>query len=196
MSTTPRRARADTRETMIRTATGLLAERGVAGTSIDRVLAESGAPRGSVYHHFPGGRTELLTEAVGRAERLMLDRIAAVGEAGPAAALDAVVELWRGRLLASDFRAGCPVVAATVDEDPDRPELARSAAAAFEAWTDALAEHFRAHGLDGRRARTLAVQSLCLLEGAVALCRARRDAAPLDAAAEAVRALYRLAEAD
>lgn len=195
MSSTSRRPRGNTRETMVRTATGLLAERGVAGTSIDRVLAESGAPRGSVYHHFPGGRAELLADAVGFAERAMVERIAAAREAGPAEALDAFVELWRRQLVASDFRAGCPVVAVAVDEDPEQPELVRRAGEAFGTWTDELVELFRSQGLGEERARTLALQALCLIEGAVTLCRGRREIAPLDAAAEAVRTLYRQAAA-
>ncbi|MDX3226629.1 TetR family transcriptional regulator [Streptomyces sp. ME19-01-6] len=49
---------------MVRTTAGLLREYGASATSIDRVLAHGGAPRGSVYHHFPGGRTQLVEEAV------------------------------------------------------------------------------------------------------------------------------------
>jgi len=49
---------------MILSAAALLREYGASATSIDRVLAHSGAPRGSVYHHFPGGRTQLIDEAV------------------------------------------------------------------------------------------------------------------------------------
>src|SRR3712207_8589123 len=38
-------------------------ERGVQGTSFADVLEHSGAPRGSIYHHFGGGKTQLAEEA-------------------------------------------------------------------------------------------------------------------------------------
>lgn len=56
--------RSDSRERMVLSAAALLREHGASATSIDRVLAHSGAPRGSVYHHFPGGRAQLIDEAV------------------------------------------------------------------------------------------------------------------------------------
>src|SRR5699024_8793681 len=114
---TDRRRRGSTREKMVRTAAVLLREHGVAGTTIDRVLAVSGAPRGSVYHHFPGGRAQLLSEAVEFATDSIIELAGAAGEGGPAVALDAFVALWREQLVASDYRAGCPVLAVVVDSD-------------------------------------------------------------------------------
>ena len=54
---------ASTRERMVVSTALLIREKGARATSIDDVLAHSGAPRGSVYHHFPGGREQLLREA-------------------------------------------------------------------------------------------------------------------------------------
>ncbi|MDR2279937.1 MAG: TetR/AcrR family transcriptional regulator, partial [Gordonia sp. (in: high G+C Gram-positive bacteria)] len=51
---------------MVAAAADLIARRGVAGTSIGDVLAAADAPRGSVYHHFPGGRAEVIGAAVER----------------------------------------------------------------------------------------------------------------------------------
>jgi AcrR family transcriptional regulator len=59
-------SRRDSRDDMIRAAIELLCERGYAGTSFGDVLERSGAPRGSIYHHFPGGKQQLVTEAVQR----------------------------------------------------------------------------------------------------------------------------------
>ena len=82
-SSTPedgRGRRGATREKMVRTAAVLLRENGVAGTTIDKVLATSGAPRGSVYHHFPGGRAQLLSEAVEFATDSIIELAGAAGE--------------------------------------------------------------------------------------------------------------------
>lgn len=187
---TDRRRRGSTREKMVRTAAVLLREHGVAGTTIDRVLAVSGAPRGSVYHHFPGGRAQLLSEAVEFATDSIIELAGAAGEGDPAVALDAFVALWREQLIASDYRAGCPVVAVVVDSDPALPELTEQAGEAFGRWQSVLARMLGERGMTATSADRLALQSLCILEGAVAVSRARRGISPLDEAAQAIRTLY------
>ena len=191
-STSPsgRGRRGATREKMVRTAAVLLRENGVAGTTIDRVLAVSGAPRGSVYHHFPEGRAQLLSEAVEYASRSIADLARVTGKGDPAAALDAFVTLWREQLIASDYRAGCPVLAVVVDADPALPELTDRAGAAFVRWQAVLSEMLVESGMTTTSADRLALQSLCLLEGAVAVSRARCEITPLDEAAGAIRTLY------
>lgn len=184
------RKRGETRRKMVETAAVLLCERGVAGTSIDRVLAQSGAPRGSVYHHFPGGRVELLSAAVEYAADSIVRVMHAAGGEGPSAVLDGFVDFWRRQLLGSDYRAGCPVLAVAVDDDPEFPELADLAARSFTRWQDELARILVEHGMATAAADTLALQALSQLEGAVVLCRAHRDMAPLDTAAEAIGTLY------
>src|SRR5919201_518936 len=51
------------RQRMIESAMALVAEHGVDGTSFSQVIEHSGAPRGSIYHHFPGGKAQLMEEA-------------------------------------------------------------------------------------------------------------------------------------
>jgi AcrR family transcriptional regulator len=140
--------RSDSRERMLRGAAELLREYGAGATSIDRVLARTGAPRGSVYHHFPGGRAQLVEEAVNRSGDHMTRRIDAAMEADdPVAAVDSFVALWRERLTESGYRVGCPVAAVAAETNDEAPQLARSAAAVFARWQQALAAHFTRHGL-------------------------------------------------
>lgn len=178
--------KSDARERMVRSAATLLREYGASATSIDRVLAHSGAPRGSVYHHFPGGRTQLIEEAVALAGDFVAGLIEAAARAGdPVAAIDKFVSLWRKWLADSDFRAGCPIVAITVAND----DSAQLAAGVFGRWTDGLAVAFRAHGLPDARARRLAVFVIAAVEGAVIMCRAQRSIEPLEAAIEEIHEL-------
>lgn len=178
------------RDRMIVSAALLVRERGARATSIDDVLAHSGAPRGSVYHHFPGGRDELLREATRYAGRFVAGRIAPGDD--PLAAFDAFVDGYRRDLLASGFRTGCPVVAVAIeardeDDDPIRDE----AAAAFATWRDRLADVFTAAGVAPQRASSLALTAIAAIEGAIVLCRAARDIAPLDAVTTDLRTLVR-----
>ncbi|WP_413099161.1 TetR/AcrR family transcriptional regulator [Streptomyces sp. Inha503] len=184
------RRKSDSRQRMVLSAAALLREYGASATSIDRVLAHSGAPRGSVYHHFPGGRAQLIDEAVALAG----DFIAGLIETGvraddPVEAVDAFFTLWRARLVEGDFRTGCPIVAVAVETNDDAPQLARSAAAAFTRWQEALAALLVRHGLSEERGRRLAAFIIAAVEGAVIMCRAERSTAPLEAAAAEIHDL-------
>lgn len=169
------------REKMVVSAALLIRERGAHATAISDVLEHSGAPRGSAYHYFPGGRTQLLCEAVDFAGEYVAAVIA--GAESGARLLDTLIDAYREQLRDSDFRAGCPVVAVAVEageqSDAERPVIER-AAAAFDRWTDLIAQRFIADGIRRRRAAELAVLATSALEGAIVLARARRDPAPLD----------------
>src|SRR6185312_14723392 len=153
------------RERMVVSAALLIRERGAHATAISDVLEHSGAPRGSAYHYFPGGRTQLLCEAVDFAG----DHVAAIiaeAESGPQL-IDTLIDKYRGQLLDSDFRAGCPIVAVSVEAG--EPEIA--------------------DGIDRERAGELAVLATTALEGAIVLARVRRDLMPLDVVRRQVREL-------
>ncbi|MFC9245751.1 TetR/AcrR family transcriptional regulator [Streptomyces sp. NPDC057136] len=178
------------RDRMVLSAAGLLREYGASATSIDRVLAHSGAPRGSVYHHFPGGRTQLIGEAVALAGAFIAGLIDAVMQAeDPVEAIDAFFVLWRDRLVESGFRAGCPIVAVAVETNDDAPQLARSAAVVFARWQEALAALFVRHGLTEERSRRLGAFIIAAVEGAVIMCRAEQSTAPIEAAAAEIHDL-------
>ncbi|MFJ6850356.1 TetR/AcrR family transcriptional regulator [Streptomyces sp. NPDC091271] len=182
--------KSDSRERMIVSAASLLREYGAGATSIDRVLEHSGAPRGSVYHHFPGGRTQLIDEAVTLAGDFISALIDAAVEADdPLVAVDAFFALWRERLIESDFRSGCPIVAVAVETNDNAPELARSAAVVFARWQEALAGLFTRHGLPEERSRRLAAFVIAAVEGAVIMCRAEQSTAALEAAAAEIHDL-------
>ncbi|MFD8799654.1 TetR/AcrR family transcriptional regulator [Streptomyces atroolivaceus] len=182
--------KSDSRERMVLSAAALLREYGASATSVDHVLAHSGAPRGSVYHHFPGGRAQLIDEAVALAGDFITGLIDAAMQADdPVEAVDAFFALWRDRLVESDFRAGCPIVAVAVETNDDAPQLARSAAAVFARWQEALAALLVRHGLAEERSLRLGAFIIAAVEGAVIMCRAERSTAPIEAAAAEIHNL-------
>ena len=173
------------RERMVVSAALLIRERGARATAISDVLEHSGAPRGSAYHYFPGGRTQLLCEAVDYAGEHVGDVITEA--AGSLELLDTLIDKYRRQLLASDFRAGCPVVAVSVeagfDDRQDRDRMApviERAAAVFERWTELIAQRFVADGIPPDQARELAVFATAAIEGAILLARVQHDLTPLD----------------
>ena len=171
------------REAMVVSAALLIRERGAHATAISDVLAHSGAPRGSAYHYFPGGRTQLLCEAVDYAG----DHVAAIIDRAPDSLelLHTLIDKYRQQLLDTDFRAGCPIAAVSVEagEQADRERMApvvERAAAVFDRWSDLIAQRFVADGISVPRAGELAVLSTSALQGALLLARVRRDLTPLE----------------
>jgi AcrR family transcriptional regulator len=178
------------RERMVVSAAMLIRERGAHATAIADVLEHSGAPRGSAYHYFPGGRAQLLREAVDYAGEYMAARL----DAAPSSieALDDLFTGYADQLRRSEFRAGCPVVAVAVEAgDPDKPDpsVTERAAAAFARWRGVIAARLRADGVAGSQADDLALLVLSAFEGALVVARAARDVEPLDRVHAQLRSL-------
>ena len=178
-ATRARSKRGDTRTNMLISAAEVMRERGAAGVTIDEVLTRSGAPRGSVYHHFPDGRNQILAEALQYAGEAITAKIDAAAGRGAKVLLRQFVELWEHLLADSDFNAGCPVVAAAIGSADDEVRLTAEAGRIFAHWRTALTRAFIADGFHESDADSLAVMSIAALEGAVMLCRSTRSADPL-----------------
>ncbi len=177
------------RERMVASAALLIRERGAHPTAIADVLEHSGAPRGSAYHYFPGGRTQLLCEAVDYAADYVATKMEQA--ASGTDMLDAMIRFYRKHLLDTDFRAGCPVLAVAVEAgEPEAPsQVIDHAAAAFDRWNGLIAQRLVADGIPAKRAKDLAVLMTAALEGAIVLARAARDIAPLDVVHRQLRGL-------
>ncbi len=179
---------------MLVSAAEVMRERGAAGVTIDEVLARSGAPRGSVYYHFPDGRNQILTEALrysGDAITAMIDDAAGWGAR---ALLREFVEFWVRKLSDGNFTAGCPVVAAAIGSDDDDPKLSADAGVILGRWCTALTRAFVNDGFDEAGAASLAVTSIAALEGAIVLCRSTRTAEPLHQVADQLEFLVKARE--
>lgn len=172
---------ADTRRRMVEATAALVRQRGYAGTSLSDILEASGAPRGSLYHHFPGGKDELVLEAtrsgVGRLTRALDAAMAAADE--PADGFSAYLDAAAAELAASDFALGCPVASVVLDDPAPDSALAAACTAAFEAWERIYARRLVDAGVPPERADELATLLVAGVEGALLLARARRDTEPL-----------------
>lgn len=189
--TKPTNKGGSTRRKMLLSAVDVLRERGAAGVTIDEVLTRSGAPRGSVYYHFPDGRNQLLAEALTFAGDAITAVIDAAGARGCIALVEEFVAFWERMLADSDFSAGCPVVAAAVASAGDELALTAASGEIFGRWTDALCRTFSSDGFDDGDARSLAVTCIASLEGAVVLCRSTRSVEPLHDVARQIEFLIK-----
>jgi AcrR family transcriptional regulator len=168
----------DVRTRMIEGAIVLLAQRGLQGTSFSEVLELTGAPRGSVYHHFPGGKDQLITEAI----TLATDRALAMLDQKAGRPAVEVAEFfldgWRTLLTKSELRAGCSLLAVTVATDST--ELREHAAKSFQRWRSGLAALLAQGGLSPADAERYAAALLAASEGAVVMTRAEQDMRPFE----------------
>jgi len=166
------------RARMVAGAVRLLATKGVEGTSFAEVLAATNSPRGSIYHHFPGGKPELLHAALDLASERGLAAMEATRGQPAVAVVQRFLDLWGELLDRSRLRAGCAVVAVSVAAaDVD---LLDHAGTIFRTWTERLTELCAAAGMSPESARRLAVTVIAATEGAVALCRAERSREPFE----------------
>src|ERR1700689_626480 len=133
------------RERMVESAVVLLAKSGYQGASFTEVLADSGAPRGSIYHHFPDGKEQLIAAAIDYAGARAVQLLDALSGRGAVEIVDGFMAMWRSVLESSSFTAGCPVLAVTVSADSRR--LLKNAGDVFRSWQARLAELLRSAGL-------------------------------------------------
>lgn len=175
------------RERMVIAAAALLSERGLAGTSFSEVIERSGAPRGSIYHHFPEGKDSLTAEAIGLVGDRVLKVLRLRDAASPQAVVQRFIEGFRTVLLKSEYRSGCAIGAVGV-ERLEHPQLGALAGGVFVVWERELHAALLAAGMVEPKATTAAGLVLAALEGALILCRARREIGPLDTVGAALNA--------
>ncbi|MCG3042122.1 TetR family transcriptional regulator C-terminal domain-containing protein [Streptomyces fenghuangensis] len=172
---------------MVFSAAQLIRRDGVAATGLRDVVAHAQAPRGSLRHYFPGGKEQLVNEAVewaGRYAAKRVDRfLAEMPEPSPSRLFEAMVRQWTDEYRSAGFATGCPVVAATVDRAGSAESTRQAAAAAFDAWNRPVARALTEMGVPAGRAASLATLMISALEGAIVIARAERDVRALETVA-------------
>jgi TetR/AcrR family transcriptional repressor of lmrAB and yxaGH operons len=181
----------DSRQRMVASAAALIGSHGAEATSFADVLAASRAPRGSIYHHFPAGKDELVEAAM----RWTTEQVLAYQRACPsrtaAGVLQHFVNLFRNSLLTSRCEAGCPIAGVLVDVYSGDDRFLTIGRSAFRAWERLLTRQLVATGISRSKARPLAVTTLAFVEGALLLCRSEGSVRPLDVVANQLRTLAR-----
>ncbi len=174
----------DSRASMVRSAASLIRSRGVSATSFSDVLADSRAPRGSIYHHFPEGKRQLAEDAIRWTSDRVLAHLRAGVPSSPSDVLERFIDMWRRVVVTSGGTAGCVVAGVAIDTVADETGLIKLVRATFRSWAALLAEQLEEVGVPSHRAMPIAVATLAGMEGALILCRAEGNVRPLDAVAE------------
>lgn len=180
----------DTRERILNSAADLIQKYGLHGTSLNDILDESAAPRGSLYYFFPGGKDQLALEATVRGVEVVTTVLKEMlATQPPAAAVQAYFVAAAEYLEQSGFLFGCPVTPVIMDIDDASAALAAVCREAMTTWRELYVKGFKDAGMNATRASALATLAIAALEGGLIMARAARDTEPIIVAGEEVAAL-------
>ncbi|KAF0182145.1 MAG: TetR family transcriptional regulator [Alphaproteobacteria bacterium] len=190
--------RTDPKAAMIEAATTLFRRRGYEGVGVAELLAFSGAPRGSLYFHFPGGKEQIAIEAVTRAGVAVRDGIRARGAITGSVEeyIDTALNGWAENLVASDYENGCIIALVGLEAASASPALKKAADDAFTSWETELRDMAMSKGLDAERGARFATAFICAVEGSIMMARTRNATAPLMTAKDSMIAYVRTLYAD
>jgi AcrR family transcriptional regulator len=179
-----------TRERIVEASSELFRRQGYNGTGVKQIVAEASAPFGSLYHFFPGGKTELGAEVIRSSGALYLQLFATIAMQAPDV-LSAVGDFFEGAgetLRETDYADACPIATVALEVASVNEPLREATAEVFDSWIDGATEYFTFAGIPRGRARELALAMLSLMEGAFIFCRALRSTEPMAVAGSAALA--------
>jgi TetR/AcrR family transcriptional repressor of lmrAB and yxaGH operons len=181
---------ASTRQRIVDASAELFRQRGYSGTGLKAILAASEAPSGSLYHFFPGGKEELGVAALRAGGVTYLQLVEAIfGEGVDVVA--ATQTFFEGAALVvemTDFADACPIATVALEVASTSEPMRQAAAEAFESWLAVLEQRFAAAGMTAARAREVAIELFCDIEGAFLLSRTIRSTEPIKIAGRACTA--------
>lgn len=177
---------------LIQTTARLLQTQGYHNTGLNQVVAEAGAPKGSLYHYFPGGKVALAVTAIEHSAQQTARILGelATGQPDAQRGLAAVIEHFIGEFESSAYQKGCPIATVTLEQAALDDAIQAACARAYALWQQGLAAWLSA--LKVPNAAALAEHLLVLIEGAMLLSRAQRDCAPLRRVREGLPLLLKL----
>jgi TetR/AcrR family transcriptional regulator, lmrAB and yxaGH operons repressor len=181
------------RDQILETTCRLLEAQGYHATGLNQIIAESGAPKGSLYYYFPEGKDGLASEAIERIGREVRDRIqhqmASVDD--PAEAIESLIRAIAGHLASSGFELGGPLTTVALESATANDLLNRACREAYRSWQDAFAAKLRGSGSSENEAAALSVLIVASIEGAILLSRTYHSTEPMEQVASQLGDLFR-----
>jgi len=178
-----RRRAGASREAFVRATGELLRSQGYGATGLNAIVAASGAPKGSLYFHFPGGKESLAVAALAREAELLRDALAALlrSSGDLTEAIANVIDALAAGLERSNFEHGCPLATVALERATQSEAVRYAAVTGFDSWLEQIEQRLLGAGMTDAAAAKKALVLLSAIEGALILARAHRDVAPLAA---------------
>jgi TetR/AcrR family transcriptional repressor of lmrAB and yxaGH operons len=174
------------RQPIVNAAVRLFRQQGYAGTGLNDIVEVSGAPKGSLYHYFPDGKTSIAIAAVEEAGRRVAQTmlILAAETRSTADLLRAHARLLSGWMRKSGFRDGCPITTVLLELAPKDRGVSEAGRKAYATRIDIIKDKLVGDGFSPARTQRLAVLCVSTLQGALIQARVERSGAPIETAAE------------
>jgi TetR/AcrR family transcriptional regulator, lmrAB and yxaGH operons repressor len=174
------------RRPIVNAAVRLFRQRGYTGTGLNDIVDASNAPKGSLYHYFPAGKTSIAVAAVEEAGRRVAETMAKLaGEARSTGdLLRAHARLLSGWMRKSGFRDGCPITTVLLELAPKERSVAEAGCKAYAARIGIIEDKLIADGFSTHRAERLAILCVSSLQGALIQARVERSGTPIETAAD------------
>ncbi|KFJ92388.1 TetR/AcrR family transcriptional regulator [Ectopseudomonas oleovorans] len=168
-----------TPDKLIDTMIDALQRKGLHGVGLNELLAAADVPKGSLYHHFPNGKTELAVAAIERVGQRAEQAFAALfqRQSDPLDALTTWLQSALGQLQESAFERGCPLATVALESAPQDHEIRAALANAFAAIRQALQQQLQRHGY--AQPEGLAALFVALYEGGLLQARVAGSSEPL-----------------
>jgi TetR/AcrR family transcriptional repressor of lmrAB and yxaGH operons len=182
------------RGAIVRAAATLFRRNGYAATGINEIAEVSGAPKGSLYHYFPGGKDQIAEAAVrfaGAGVVATLEKLAQEHETA-AAMIRAYCKLLAGWMAKSGFRDGCPIATTLLEAAPQSTAMTAAGREAFAGWCAVIARALVRDGFGKAEAKRLSILTVSSLEGALILARVEASARPIEEVASALGAALQI----
>ena len=172
----------------------LFRQQGYHGTALHDILAAGGAPRGSLYFHFPGGKEEIGENALAIAGEAVRQGIVRAAEASDSVEtfLTHVARAMAADLEKSDYQEGCPIATTALETSAQSEVLGNATRTAFKKWENEIKRGLERFGMTSEDADQVATTVLSQLEGALLLARTYRSPEPLQRAEQALKLLARI----
>lgn len=187
-----------TKTQIIETTSALLERQGYNATGLNQIVAESGAPKGSLYYYFPDGKEQIGAETLLWSGEHMAERIRA-GLSQAEAAGEAVSLLAMSIADAiedSKFQAGGPLTTVALETATSSERLNLACREAYSVMQSVFTEKFRDNGFEESRAVNLAGYVLAVFEGSILLCRVQHSGNPLRQAAAHLKSYIKSLEVE
>lgn len=174
-----------TRERLVQAMSRALQRRGYHGVGLTELLAAADAPKGVLYHHFPGGKEQLAVaaiEATAAHISTSLQRLVAE-HAQPVPTLAGWLALAEQQLQRSNYERGCPLATVALETTADDGPVRAALAQAFAQIRQGLAGLLAGAGIEAGRASSLAALVFATYEGALMQARVAGSGQPIADAA-------------
>ncbi len=155
--------------------------RGMNASGLTDVLEQAGAPKGVLYYHFPGGKSELTVAAITASVDQLADSLQRALSEGhdPLKSLERWLVRSAENLSSTDFMRGCPLATVALESTADDIGIRAALASGFQRMREIIAEHLSAAGHGSADAARIAFAIVAAYEGGLLQARVSGDVLPM-----------------